>query len=156
MKTAFLLFFCFFNVSSFYLDKNDLYSALSGDSSQKIDQIIVGLNQEQSTSINKCYKGALLAKRADFETTAVKKINKFKAGVKLLEVEIEKFPNEVEYRFLRLCIQENCPKVLKYNKNISEDVKLIERSFSKQSKKLRTIIFEYAKSSNALNHILLK
>ena len=98
----------------------------------------------------------MLTKKASFEKAVQSKIKSFKAGATLLETEISKFPKQTEYRFLRLCIQENCPKILGYNKNIQEDVLLISTNYSQQSNLLKKIIYDYAKNSNALDHTLLK
>ena len=156
MKASLLIILFFFNLSFLSIDKEKIYNALAGDSYLRIDQLIIELEAEKPSSINKVYKGALLAKRAYFEKNAVKKINKFKEGVQLLESEIGKFPNEIEYRFLRLCIQESCPKILNYNNNITEDSGLIIQNFSKQSSKLKSIITNYSKNSNSLDNSLLK
>jgi hypothetical protein len=156
MKTSLFLIILLSSLSFFSLDKENIYNVLSGSSYQDIDNLIIKIENQESSSINKAYRGSLLAKRASFEKNATKKIAKFKAGVQLLESEISDFPKETEHRFLRLCIQENCPKILKYNKNITEDVELIISNFSKQPTKLKTIITNYSKTSKSLDYTLLK
>lgn len=156
MKTATFLMITLFTLVNFTVEKDELYDTLSGESVQSINILITDLEQQKSTSINNAYKGALISKKANFEKSAAKKIKTFKIGVELLETEIKKNPKQIEFRFLRLCIQENCPKILKYNKNITEDAKLIASNFKTQSKQLKTIISNYAKSSKALDISLLK
>ena len=111
------------------VDSDTFYTALSGQSIEKINELISELEGQKASSVNNAYKGALLAKKANFETKASAKIKTFKSGAQLLETEIEKFPKQIEYRFIRLSIQEHCPKILKYNGNINEDAKLIVNGF---------------------------
>jgi len=51
---------------------------------------------------------------------------------------------------------ENSPKILKYNKNIDEDITLIVNDYSKLNKGLKKVIFNYSKKSTALNSASLK
>lgn len=156
MKTILFILFSSLPFINFSVDTEEYYAVFSGKSIQNINQLITELEQQEHTTTNNAYKGALLAKKADFEDDVSKKIKTFKIGVQLLEIEIKKFPKETEFRFLRLCIQENCPKILKYNKNITEDAKLVTNNFSKLSSKLKVIITNYAKTSKALDVNLLK
>ena len=67
------------------------------------------------------YKGASLTVIAKHEDKIKEKKAYFKEGALLIEYIIEKNPNNIELRFIRLSIQENSPKVLKYKMNIDED-----------------------------------
>jgi hypothetical protein len=156
MKTMLCLILHFLSLMNLTIDKDEFYSTLSGQDIQDINKLIVELEQQEPSTINNAYRGALLTKKAAFEVNAVKKINTFKTGVQLLETEIENFPNQTEYRFLRLSIQEHCPDILNYNKNIAEDVQVITNNFSKQSEKLKKIISNYAKKSSTLKSALIK
>ena len=156
MKTIICFLFTVFIGFGSFINIEAYYNVFSGNSIQNIDKLITKLELQEPTSINNAYKGALLAKKANFENNVSIKIKTFKTGIKLLECEIQKFPKETEYRFLRLCIQENCPKILKYNKNIKEDAQLITVNFAKQPSNLKTIIATYAKTSKTLDENLLK
>jgi len=156
MKPIFFFIILFLSLTSFQVEKDAFYNAFSNKSVVNIDNMLLQLEKEKETPLNIAYKGALLAKKAEFEKSAVKKIQPFKEGVQLLETQIKKFPEEVEYRFLRLCVQENCPDILKYKKNINEDIQLIVNNFSNQSKQLKMIIANYAKNSKSLDSTLLK
>lgn len=83
--------------------------------------------------------------------SAAKKIATFKAGGKLLESAIQSDPNNAEYRFIRLTIQEHAPKILKYNKNIEEDKVLILKGYKKMDSKTRAYVLDYAKQSDILS-----
>lgn len=126
------------------------YNALYSDSLETIESALEQLNKEKSTAIVNAYKGGLTMKKSDYLKSAAKKIETFKAGHKLLESSIKADPNNAEYRFIRLTIQENAPKILKYNKNIEEDKTLILKGYKKMSSKTRTYILDYAKQSDIL------
>jgi hypothetical protein len=156
MKTTILLFLFTFSFFSFSIERSAYYNALKSNSVSELSSMIENLENEKSTPLNRAFKGALIAKKASFEKTAAAKIKLFKSGIELLENEISKSSKEIEYRFLRLAIQENCPKILKYNKNINEDVKMITAEYSTLNKALQKVILDYAKDSISLNSSSLK
>lgn len=151
MKSLLLLFAFSFSFLNFSIDKSSYYDALSSNSIEKLEGMVQQLEREKSSPINRAYKGALIAKKASFEKTAAAKIKLFKSGVALLENEITKSSKEVEFRFLRLTVQENCPKILKYNQNINEDIDVIIKGYSHLNKELKKVILDYAKNSKTLN-----
>lgn len=77
----------------------------------------------------------------------------FKEGRKLLETEIKKDSANVNFRILRLIIQENCPVFLKYNTNLDDDAVFVQRNFDKLSNKIRDLLITYSKNSK---HLKLK
>lgn len=98
------------------------------------------------------YKGASIALKAKYTKGRKKKRKIFKQGILILENEITKNPKNIELRLIRLSIQENVPKVLKYKKNISEDKKFIQSNFKKvKSKKLRNYIKEFVLRSKSFS-----
>ncbi|MNY42804.1 hypothetical protein D3C86_1777290 [compost metagenome] len=89
-------------------------------------------------------------KAAQFQKTAKDKMNLFNSGKKLLESEIKSNDGNVEYRLLRLLIQENAPKQLKYNGNIEEDAAAVMIGYSKLKEATKTALESYAKKSESL------
>ena len=156
MKSIILILLLSFSVAGFSIDKNSFYKVLSSNSETEITNKLQQLEKEKTSSLILAYKGALIAKKASFEKKATQKIKLFKTGVTLLETEITKSPKKIEFRFLRLAIQENCPKILKYNQHIKNDVAVITAGYPKLNKELKKIILDYAKSSKTLNPSLLK
>jgi hypothetical protein len=71
----------------------------------------------------------------------------FTEGVTLLESMVKADGNNPEIRLIRLSIQENTPKFLKYKGNIEEDKKVILSTFDKQSKELKEYIRIYVNQS---------
>jgi len=156
MKSIILLFVFSFSFLNYSIDKGSYYNALKSKSVTDLDKMILLIEKEKITPLNQAYKGTLVAKKAGFEKKAAAKIKLFKAGVVLLEAEISKSPKNVEYRFLRLTIQENAPKILKYNKNIKEDIAIITKGYSTLKTGLKKIIIDYSNNSTVLNSSDLK
>ena len=126
------------------------YKALSSNSLELINAALSKLEHEKPSSTTNAYKGTLLMKKSEFMETPAMKVKVFKEGAKLLEAAIEKYPANVEYRFLRLTIQENAPKLLKYNTTIEQDKSLIIKGYKKLNSNTRTHILAYAQQSKIL------
>lgn len=136
------------------LDRKAIYTALASDSKEVVQKQLDGIVGMKESSEIKAFKGALQMKAAQFQKTAKDKLNLFNAGKKLLESEIKSNDGNVEYRFLRLLIQENAPKQLKYNGNIEEDVLNIVSGYSKLKESTKSAIESYAKKSASLKNLL--
>ena len=93
------------------------------------------------------YKGASIALKSKFTSGIKQKKEGFIAGITILESVIKGNPNNTEARLIRLSIQENTPKLLKYKENIEADKKQILLLFSKQSADLKEYIKKYAAQS---------
>lgn len=90
------------------------------------------------------YKGAAIALIAKHAKTLKAKKEGFIEGVTLVEYAITKSPNNIEARFIRLGIQENTPKLLKYKGNINEDKLFILKQFNSiKSSALKKHIKDY-------------
>ena len=77
------------------------------------------------------YKGALTALVSKQKKGVKEKKEYFKNGVSLIEFAIKSAPNNIEIRLIRLSVQQNSPKFLKYNKNINEDKAFIFKNLKK-------------------------
>lgn len=93
------------------------------------------------------YKGASIALKAKHAAGIKQKKELFIKGVSILETVIKSNPNNVEARLIRLSIQENSPKLLKYKENIEADKKQILLLFNKQSADLKEYIKKYVNQS---------
>lgn len=95
------------------------------------------------------YKGASIALKARHAKTLKEKKDGFIAGVDLIEYAIKSEPNSIEPRFVRIGIQENTPKILKYKANIPEDKAFIIKQFKYiSSKNLKDHIRDYILQSS--------
>lgn len=109
------------------------------------------VNKERETSVIKAYKGAAIALKAKFTSDKKQRKNWFVKGVTKLENAIKEDANNTEIRLIRLSIQENTPKILKYKSNITEDKSFIISNFDKQNKSLKEYIRLYVKQSKVFN-----
>ncbi len=130
---------------------NEFYRVLSSSSSNEVKTALNKLPESKLSSKQRIYRGALMIKQAEFETNVKRKLTLSKEGIAIIEAEIQKNPSNIEYRFIRLTIQENIPPILKYRKNIQEDKQKIIGGFKRQPETLKTIIRNYAKQSRFLD-----
>lgn len=113
---------------------------------QNEDQVLAFYQKLTTVSKNDsaaliAYKGASIALKAKYAKTLKGKKNGFIEGVNYIEYAIETNPNSIEPRFVRLGIQENTPKILRYKDAIPEDKTFILKQF------------QYISSNNLKNHI---
>lgn len=93
------------------------------------------------------YKGVSIAIKAKHAQNIKEKKEFFIKGVTILEAAIKSNPNNIELRLIRLSIQENTPKIMKYKQNIEEDKKQLLLLFDKQSSDLKEYIRNYVNQS---------
>ncbi len=97
------------------------------------------------------YKGASIALKAKYLTSIKQKKEGFVKGITILEAVIKSNQNNLEARLIRLSIQENTPKILKYKDNIEADKKQIILLYNKQPNDLKEYIKNYVKQSKIFN-----
>ncbi|MCX6204806.1 MAG: hypothetical protein NTZ19_00955 [Bacteroidetes bacterium] len=131
-----------FNVSTFY-------NTLQLDNLSDIETQL-SIIKEIASLETEAYEGALLMKKAGLIKKPKDKINLFKKGHQKLETIILKDSGNIEYRFLRVIIQEHAPKIVKYNTDLDEDCILIRNNFKKLSSNLQQIALSYSKKSTVL------
>lgn len=136
-------------VSTF--SKSEFYSTLREGSAAKLIELEKKLNSKGNSEYQQAYIGTINMKLSESQKTPAEKLKLFKSGKIKLENSISAEPDNIEYRFLRLIIQENAPKILKYNLQIKEDSALISNNIKSTSGELRKIIQDYAKTSKNLN-----
>ena len=130
-------------------NKSNYYEVLS---SGKLSAIEEQLKNTGTLSGNDkdAFEGALLMKKASKISIPAVKLSTFKKGHKKLEAAISKVNTNIEYRFLRLIIQENAPKNLGYHKNILDDAKIIKEGKAGLNKTTQIAIDDYSKHSKNL------
>ncbi len=96
---------------------------------------------EEDNTILVAYKGAVLTLMSKHSNSTKEKKMYFKEGASLLDFAIEEKPENVEMRCIRLGVQENTPKILKYRSNISEDKQLIISQYNSiQSRDIKSYV----------------
>ncbi|WP_417589760.1 hypothetical protein [Owenweeksia hongkongensis] len=132
------------------VELGDLYEQLSGESEEGLALLLEKIG-EPDNNRERASKGVLLMKFAAFQSGPGDKLSTFKEGHTLLENAISKEPENSEYLFFRLLIQENAPRILGYSDNIEADASKIRESYNGLSQELKNAILAYSKTSKALN-----
>jgi len=151
MRIFIILFLLISFQSMSAINRDRFYRVFEAKSIDKINEEIKSLDKESSSTLKDAFLGAMLMKKAQFLKTPKEKINIFKKGKILLESAIKKQPNNAEFRFLRLAIQENCPKILKYSSNINDDAQYIQMNYKNINSIAKNHIKRYALHSQTLS-----
>ena len=136
-------------------ERPQFYSVLKSGSAEAIDKEIEVLSGS-ALAEKGAYMGTLLMKKADLMRSAKEKLALFKEGRKKLEAAMAKDSANVEYRFLRLIIEEHAPKVVKYRSHLQEDSRYIQERFAKLPQAARNAVIDYSKTSKVLQQESLK
>jgi hypothetical protein len=131
------------------LNRTTFYKAMQSDSKTLVDAQISELNSAPS-NLKNAFLGAVTMRRAGIGGNPVSKLKLFKKGHKLLEAAIKQDPNNAEFRFLRLMIQENAPGILGYKVDEEKDSEFIRKSYKSLPEDLQKTIADYNKTSRVL------
>jgi hypothetical protein len=152
--TLLFALFCFLLVQALKaqskFDKAAFYQTMASEDLGKVNaqiDILKGADIAEKEG----FEGALIMRKAGMTGGAKEKLSLFKYGHKSLEKAISKDENNIEFRFLRLIIQENAPRILGYHDDIEKDSKYIRENFKNQSPIIKNAISDYSKRSKALN-----
>lgn len=153
-------FFIFFTLiltqtkcqQQFSFDKPLFYNAMADKNIIDLDN---QLNAVKISSIpeKEAYEGALLMKKAGLVSNLSNKLKFFKTGHKKLETAIKKEENNTEFRFLRLMIQENAPKIVNYHNDLQKDALFIRTNYKNMPPFIQQFIIEYSKKSKVLKSL---
>ena len=130
-------------------DKAAYYEAIASKSLAIVNNELDVL-QSLSGNEKEALEGGLLMKKAGLVKLPKEKLKYFKAGRIKLETAIQADKDNVEYRFLRLIIEEHAPRIVKYKADISTDAQLIKKEYKNLSPAVQHAILDYSKSSKAL------
>ncbi len=151
MKSFFLLIF-FISFVVFTPKVSEIRADYSKSNGNK--EIIIKLHsdlfsvEKKDNKVLVAYKGAVLTAMAKYTKGKKDKKNYFKEGAELLEYATAAQPNDIEIRTIRLSVQENAPKFLKYNSSKSIDKAFILNNFkSVSSSAVRDFVKSYVSQS---------
>ena len=123
-------------------------------------EMIIKLNdalsevKKRDNKVLVAYKGAVLTAMAKYTKGKKEKKEFFKTGAELIEFAVASSPNDIEIRTIRLSIQENAPKFLKYNKSILEDKAFILKNFENTtSSAVREFVKSYVFDSKGFSDL---
>jgi hypothetical protein len=131
------------------LNRTAFYKAIESNNKTLVDAQISELNSAPA-NVKNAFLGAMTMKRAGIGGNPVSKLRLFKMGHKLLEAAIKQDPNNTEFRFLRLMIQENAPGILGYKVDEEKDSEMIRESYKSLPEDLQNTIGDYNKKSKVL------
>ena len=129
--------------------RTSFYAAMQSKDLDKVNEEIKIVGALSTESKN-AYLGALLMKKAGLSKGASTKLNLFKSGHKLLEGSIKKEESNVEFRFLRLMIQEHAPGMLNYKDDLPNDSGIIKEKYRELPKVVQDAIAKYSMESNII------
>jgi hypothetical protein len=144
------MFFCLQLPVSDTADIREFYRVFSSGTLEEVNIGIKNLGSARHLSKINAYQGAMLMKKAVLEKTPEAKLSTFKKGYGLLEAEISKSPQNAEFRFLRLAIQEHAPEILKYNKNLQDDRNIVIVGYKNLDPLIQEFILQYGVKSKVL------
>ena len=118
---------------------------------EAFNKLLTNISKDDDVTLV-AYKGAAIALLARNEKRIKDKKDLFIEGVSYIEYAIDKAPSNIEARFIRLGIQENTPKILKYKGDIEEDKQFILKQFKNiSSTNLRNHIKDYILQSKSFS-----
>lgn len=105
--------------------------------------IIDKLSKGPESQVHLAYYGAYQTIWANHVFNPVSKMTTFTKGRTAIDMAINKEPNNVEIRFIRLSVQKNCPSFLGYSSNIAADKKFLKEHLSSiTSEQLKKMVKE--------------
>ena len=150
LAVCFSLMFLSFQNFSELREKYHLASKSKGNA-EKFYEYVQRMNNESAVIL--AYKGAGTLLVSRFATNKEMRKEQFQSGIKMVEQAVAKETNNVEVRLVRLSIQENTPKFLKYKANIEEDKKVIMQNFNRQNAGLKDYIQKYVAQSKVFTEV---
>ena len=130
-------------------DFDVFFEAYKTESEIKLDAAIEAFSTEEEK--HKVYVAALKMKKAGVVSNTGEKLELFKQGKIVLEKNIQLSPDNIEWRFIRLTIQENSPPIVRYKNNLDEDQTFIYTNYKNAPKNLQKVILGYAAISEYLD-----
>jgi hypothetical protein len=130
--------------------KEKFYQAMASSNENLIEVELERL-EKLGEAAEMAYKGALTMKKASLLEKPGNKLETFKKGKAMLEDAIAKRPDNGEFRFLRIMIQENAPSILGYGNNLAEDAAMVGDQFHQLSPEVQQAIVGYSKNSKVLH-----
>lgn len=127
-------------------DKSSFYSALASGRIEEIDSVSRELKKVEMAE-KPAYEGALLMRKAGLLRNSKEKLKLFKAGRAKLEAAISRSPENTEYHFLRLIIQENAPEIVNYKAERSTDAALVRSRYKTLPADVQRAVLDYSKKS---------
>ena len=102
----------------------------------------------ESDHKNFTYHAIAILLQSKFTINPFDKLKSFREGKEQLEKVISQYPEDIELRFLRFCVQDGTPAILDYKLNMEEDSRFIKNNISTTSEELQRFIMPIFKTLN--------
>ena len=155
MKIFSLIIFLLGSIAFGQPSTTEYYNAFLSNDRTKMKAMDAELKKLQQSPKTRALRGALQAKISLSEKDKSDQMRVFMMGKEMLEKQCRDDKDNVEYRFLRLCVQTFCNNS-KYNENVQEDKKAIIAGFSSLDSDLKNIVKTYAETSPVFKDVILK
>lgn len=149
LSTVLVCFITFLQAQDFDLDdvRNDFNKGVKDE--ELCEKHFKALEKNAKTPVEKGYEAAFHMFMAKHTGNPIKKMSYFNGGKKKLENQIKSNPNNIELRFIRLCIQYHIPSYLGYRDDIERDKDfLVENLHKLNDKSTKELLFKYLKGAN--------
>ena len=130
-KVFFYTVLLFFSIKSFafaldleYIRNN--YEKAASDK-KLCKEMIVELEKSTPTAVHLAYLGGLQTIWAKHTRNPFSKWSTFKKGKATIEKAVKSDADNIEIRYVRLSIQQNCPVFLGYTKDIKDDEEFLKK-----------------------------
>ena len=153
MKSIFcILFFLSFHSNADLTEIRKTYHNASGSltAAKEFNSKFFDVTNDNNKTLV-AYKGASIIIVSKFETKVSDKMQGVKQGIKLIEFAIGIESNNIEIRLIRLSIQENLPKIAKYNKNKNEDKAFLLSHYKEQPNSLKDYVKSFILQSKSFS-----
>lgn len=94
------------------------------------------------------YHAIAILLQSKFAINPIDKLKSFGEGKEQLEKVISQYPEDIELRFLRFCVQDGTPAILDYKLNMEEDSQFINNNIYTTSEELQQFIIPIFKTLN--------
>ena len=131
------------------INRSAFYKAMEGNNKELVNEQLTELTSAPP-DLKDAFMGTMILKQAGLGGSPTTKLHLFKEGHKMLETAIKQNPDNAEFRFLRLMIQENAPGVLGYKNDIQKDSEFIRKSYKLLPEDVQHAIVDYNKKSKVL------
>lgn len=146
-----ITFLAIFSLNAASINKKHFYEVFKCESIDSVDNLLRIYEEIENPEAEVIlFKGALYIKKSGFLKSLNEKLELFKIGREIVEKKIEEQPDNVEFRFVRLIIQDKVPAILRYHKNKEEDAEMVVKGISLLEKSVQEAIFDYAENSPSL------
>lgn len=122
-------------------------AAKNSEATQELYDALTSVSEDDNP-ILVAYKGGIFTLMAKYAKGIKSKKEYFKTGTSLIEKAIINKPKNIEIRCIRLGVQENSPKIMKYKNHIEEDKQfLLDHYNTISSKEVKIFVKNYVLQS---------